>query len=210
MITVIEQTTAERRAETRELFNSIRPYLDNGHGYRSAGQNRDYRFYLVTYDADLKKPSSTMLSEDEFEHRMNDLAGRRILIFLDACFSGGMVDGAKSVGSYKPFNFLQDGGKGRKALGQEGLFVMCSSNDEQVSWEGEDLSVMTHFLVNAIRSSSSNVTQADVKNKIKADVDEYVQEHVGSNQTVVSRDDISGSDPVYLKLDPSSKEIMLR
>ena len=36
MITVIEQTTAERRAETRELFNSIRPYLDNGYGYRSA------------------------------------------------------------------------------------------------------------------------------------------------------------------------------
>ena len=36
MITVIEQTTAERRAETRELFNSIRPYLDNGHSYRSA------------------------------------------------------------------------------------------------------------------------------------------------------------------------------
>ena len=35
-ITVIEQTTAERRAETKELFESIRPHLDNGHGYRSA------------------------------------------------------------------------------------------------------------------------------------------------------------------------------
>ena len=36
MITVISQTTAERNEETRQLFESIRPYLDNGHTYRSA------------------------------------------------------------------------------------------------------------------------------------------------------------------------------
>ena len=36
MITVIEQTTAERNQETMELFNNIRPYLDQGYTYRSA------------------------------------------------------------------------------------------------------------------------------------------------------------------------------
>ena len=35
-ITVISQTTAERNEETRQLFNSIRPYLDKGYSYRSA------------------------------------------------------------------------------------------------------------------------------------------------------------------------------
>ena len=36
MITVIEQTTAERRAETIQLFNAIRPLLDTGYTYMKA------------------------------------------------------------------------------------------------------------------------------------------------------------------------------
>lgn len=36
MITIIEQTTSEREQETRELFESIRPYLDKGYNYRRA------------------------------------------------------------------------------------------------------------------------------------------------------------------------------
>lgn len=36
MIRVIEQTTEERKQETRELFNKIRPLLDNGIMYNKA------------------------------------------------------------------------------------------------------------------------------------------------------------------------------
>lgn len=36
MITVIEQSTSERQAETRELFEQIQPLLDEGYGYMSA------------------------------------------------------------------------------------------------------------------------------------------------------------------------------
>jgi len=35
-ITVIEQTTEERNQETRTLFETIKPYLDEGYGYRAA------------------------------------------------------------------------------------------------------------------------------------------------------------------------------
>ena len=35
-ITVISQTTAERRQETIDLFNEIKPYLDDGYSYTSA------------------------------------------------------------------------------------------------------------------------------------------------------------------------------
>lgn len=36
MITVISQTTQERNEETRRLFESIRPLLDDGYSYTSA------------------------------------------------------------------------------------------------------------------------------------------------------------------------------
>ena len=36
MITVISQNTKERKEETRELFEQIRPYLDEGYSYNSA------------------------------------------------------------------------------------------------------------------------------------------------------------------------------
>ena len=36
MITVISQTTQERDEETRRLFESIKPYLDDGYSYTSA------------------------------------------------------------------------------------------------------------------------------------------------------------------------------
>lgn len=36
MITVISQSTQERKEETRKLFELIRPLLDEGYGYNSA------------------------------------------------------------------------------------------------------------------------------------------------------------------------------
>ena len=36
MITVITQTTGERNQETKEVFESIRPYLEQGYTYRDA------------------------------------------------------------------------------------------------------------------------------------------------------------------------------
>ena len=36
MITVIEQSTTERNEETKRLFETIKPLLDDGYGYMSA------------------------------------------------------------------------------------------------------------------------------------------------------------------------------
>lgn len=36
MVKVISQTTAERNRETQELFEKIRPLLDEGYSYRQA------------------------------------------------------------------------------------------------------------------------------------------------------------------------------
>ena len=36
MITVIEQTTNERKEEIKNLFNTIKPLLDDGYNYKTA------------------------------------------------------------------------------------------------------------------------------------------------------------------------------
>ena len=38
-ITIVEQTTAERQAETKALFDAIRPLLDDGYSYMGALQH---------------------------------------------------------------------------------------------------------------------------------------------------------------------------
>lgn len=36
MITIVEQSTSERKQETKELFERIRPHLDEGYSYNNA------------------------------------------------------------------------------------------------------------------------------------------------------------------------------
>lgn len=36
MISIVEQSTAERRRETRELFDKVKPFLDEGLSYDKA------------------------------------------------------------------------------------------------------------------------------------------------------------------------------
>ena len=64
MITVISQNTAERQEETRELFNNIRPYLDNGYNYTSALKkigkiSSKHRVYQTSWFRDLKEYGET-------------------------------------------------------------------------------------------------------------------------------------------------------
>ena len=63
-ITVISQTTAERRAETKELFESIRPLLDDGYSYHSALKKigritGNCRFYQQAWYRDLTEYGGT-------------------------------------------------------------------------------------------------------------------------------------------------------
>lgn len=66
MIKVISQNTAERDEETRKLFESIRPYLDDGYSYTSAlkkigriTSKAKWYYYSQAWFRDLKEYGET-------------------------------------------------------------------------------------------------------------------------------------------------------
>lgn len=156
----------------------------SGHGGQMGTAMQDKNdSYLVTYDGDFKNPVDTMLTEDDFgKWIQNSLKGRNVMVFIDACHSGGLLEngGAKAFGS--------DLFARSKSLGGSGVFVLASSCVDQLSWEtrgAETLSVMTHFLVEAIKNGKSTLTHDDLKAEIQDDVAEYVKKKYNVDQTVV-------------------------
>ena len=66
MITVISQTTEERQEETRQLFEKIKPLLDEGYSYMTAcimvgkaNKKLRHRYYSYGWFKDLKAYGET-------------------------------------------------------------------------------------------------------------------------------------------------------
>lgn len=91
-------------AKASRIFNEVLPDFTrpgdtifiywSGHGDKSAsGTTRENDCFLVPSDADVNDPR-TMLNEHAFGNWLKDnLTGRDIILFLDACHSGGMLLG---------------------------------------------------------------------------------------------------------------------
>ncbi len=206
-------------ANVSKVFNEVLPKYTrpgdqvfvywSGHGDRLAsGTTRQNDCFLVPHDADLND-YNTMLNEHAFGNWLkNNLAGRDIILFLDACHSGGMLlGGGKSLGGrqslddlVKGKDFVFDFGvgaaqSGSKSLGHVGMFAMASSSAEQLSFEGSrslGLSVATHYLIETIVNGDSSLTHKDLVDEIRPLVSAYVKkERPGSDQTIVAEDQLN-------------------
>lgn len=80
--------------------------------------------------------------------------------------------------------------KRSKSLGQTGLYILASSSYDQISFEGEDMSVMTKYLVETIENGSGSLTHKDLKPMIATKVLDYVKKTHQVQQTVVEQDDL--------------------
>jgi uncharacterized caspase-like protein len=223
-----EQATLENihKAIAEDLPNSTRPgdtviLYWSGHGGRCAntdGTEPDgYDEFLVPSDGRLADPRKTMLLDKTFGRWMQALDGRKVMVVLDTCHSGGQIQGAtkralnknasdaiakcsKAVskdppqGWTKPF-FLDLELRRTKDLGQRDCVVLASSTAKQVSFERQeqDMSVMTYFLVDAIQKSPGPATLEQLFDRIKGKVSAYVEENFpGTTQTP-----ILGPKPIY-------------
>lgn len=171
----------------------------SGHGGHlpEAGLNRPYWLYLVPHDgvpASADSIRTTMILDVTFGRWLQALEGRRVVVILDTCHSGGVVelkadpaarDAAKTVplpGGIRatpkvPDHFLADAFRGVRNLGQRELWVLASSKAEQVSfeWKEKGHGAMTYYLLEALDKLAAPVTVADVAKYVQAEVPKFVE-----------------------------------
>ncbi len=101
-------TRANIQAAIQELKLKSKPGDElfiywSGHGGTCADTDGDEKDgldeFLVPYDAVPGKIAETMVLDDEFGRWIQDLDGRRVVVILDACHSGGSCQGAKGLKS---------------------------------------------------------------------------------------------------------------
>jgi len=196
----IENAIRGRAAEITRPGDTVFIYW-SGHCGRISDVNGDekdgYDEYLVPYGGSLasaRKIRDTMLMDDTFGRWIQDLDGRRVVLVLDACHSGGQATFEKGLGLPDPvptgaFDFLVAGELGRaKDVGQENCVMLCSAKAAQKAFERRegDLSVMTYFLINHLKNGSGKVTLRDAFKYIEIEVPKYVEENFpGAEQTPV-------------------------
>lgn len=187
----------------------------SGHGGRCADDNGDepdeYDEYLVPYDGRwgrLDTIRKTMLLDDLFFRWIQGMDGRKVVLILDTCHSGGQ---AKGIGSGKglrqpeqpagsQFDFLDGELYRTKDIGQRETAMLASAHATQKAFERPDgdLSVMTHFLIELLESNGSSVTLPQAAAHVKREVPAYVKKRFpGATQTPVLLDNTTP--PVYLK-----------
>ena len=199
----------------------------SGHGGRCAddgGDEKDgYDEFLVPYDGQVAKPQETMLTDDTFGRWVQQLDGRKVVVILDACHSGGQPESEKGISGSKgldagrtrdetvqrlfekgiasndSLDFLDQELSGIKDIGQ-GAAVLASSLAAQISVERRegDLSVMTYFLIELMKGSSGKLLLKKAHEYLAAKVPEYVrQKFPGREQTPFLVDSTNAT--IYLK-----------
>ncbi|MBI3467791.1 MAG: caspase family protein, partial [Planctomycetes bacterium] len=142
--------------------------------------------------------------DDAFGRWIQELDGRKVVIILDTCHSGGQATHEKGVGvpaaGTAEFDFL-DGELARaKDVGQKETALLTSSKASELSMERRegDLSVMTYFLTRQLRDGSGPLTLSQIHGQLKDSVPLYVEKNFpGATQTPVLADETTP--PFYLR-----------
>ena len=175
----------------------------SGHGGQMPDKTREF---LIPYDGAKADVEGTMLFDETFGRWIQELDGRKVLIVLDACHSGGQAESAKSqsfslskaldsdANDWQPMRFALSRLAVAKDIGQKDTAVIASSTSAEVSYvrKEKDLSVLTYYLLHAIEDSQKSVTHDQWCEMVKPKVADYVEQNFSNNkQTVVMQDGMS-------------------
>ena len=136
--------------------------------------------YIVTHDTDTSNLYGTAFPMEEMKHVVVDrVRARRVVTFLDTCFSGDTIKLAKggkalSVVSETVFQGIAQGA---------GRIVVVSSRGTEQSWEGEGNSYFTKVLIDALRQKGGLPTITEVFTFLQPKVAYLVKKEKNANQS---------------------------
>jgi hypothetical protein len=205
VLTDAAATLARIRAAFQELVASTGPgdtvlIFWSSHGARLETGNpaRPYVYVLLPHDA---KPDA--FGEDEFGRWVQALDGRKVMVVLDACHSGGQIEGAKTTTSgpspdpgprtrgLEPAHFLDQVLIRARSIGQHDAAILTACRLDQTSIESKKLQagLLTFFLVQTLEKTPGPLTLEAVSRRVDPLVRDFMRS-IGAEgkQTIVFSD----------------------
>ncbi len=188
----------------------------SGHGFplpdadgdeKQRDQDDIYDECLSTYDMMIDNPIKA-IPDDIFGYWLRRIRSRKIILFIDSCFSGGAaqslslpIGGALSAKS-------EEIGKGVVSdLERDGTFVLTASMDDEEAWQSRSLgeSVFSHYLIEALRGGADaegnwdgEISIGEVKDYVFKYVPEYYKRDVMVKKQIPTYNDKLGEDVIII------------
>lgn len=112
--------------------------------------------YLCPVEANLNNLENSCISSEEFTIALRSIRANRVVVFLDACHSGG-------IGETKEVEFGVKGGLSEavftRLAEEEGRVIIASCKADEVSWELPDMrnGLFTHYLLKGLRGDAARI-----------------------------------------------------
>ncbi len=139
--------------------------------------------YIVTYDTKPSALFSTAFAMEDLRKVLDHLRSRRVVVFLDTCFSGDSLRRFAADGS-KALAIVQDDDLARVVQGT-GRVLIASSSGSQSSWESTSNSFFTECLLGAMKQNNGLDTVTQLFSKLDHDLPYIVQKEKNAVQTPV-------------------------
>ena len=151
----------------------------SGHGTQRIGGFAPGE-YVCPVEADWYNLQATAISDEELTIALRAIPARRVIVFLDACHSGG-------VGEPKDAGVMVEAGLSEAAYKRltegEGRVVIASCKPDEISWElpGMRNGLFTHYLLEGLRGAAAGPDGAvrifDVFNYVSQKVPQHKPQH---------------------------------
>jgi hypothetical protein len=135
-----------------------------GHG---APDPKDKRAYLIPYDTDGNYIAQAGYPLDELYAELGKLKARSVTVFLDACFSGELAEGKRSL----PMSIEQPDVKGNKLV----VFSAASGTQTSSPYLEKGHGIFTYYLLQGLRGDAAGADKKLTMEELSTFVTENVK-----------------------------------